>query len=116
MHDARRCLSCAGTGERPTDYGSVDCPDCGGSGTLPSRSVHVDWMARDIEKALTTGQLPQAQDVKWLLTELHAARRALTEKITLAHDVVAPDTISLRIRSIASVALGLYDLAPVKDD
>ncbi len=113
MHESRNCLSCAGTGERPSDYGPVDCPDCGGSGILPSRSVHTDWRARDIERALVTGTLPQAQDVKWLLTELHTARRALTEIITLAHDVVAPDAISMQIRAVASTALGLYDPIPV---
>ena len=113
MHESRKCLSCTGTGERPSDYGSVDCPDCGGSGILPSRSVHTDWRARDIERALTTGTLPQSQDVKWLLTELHTARRALTEIITLAHDVVGPDPISMQIRAVASDALGLYDQTPV---
>jgi hypothetical protein len=116
MHSSRNCLSCAGTGERPSDYGSTDCPDCGGSGILPSRSVHTDWRARDIEKALATGTLPQSQDLRWLLTELHAARRALTDIITLAHDVVAPDPISMQIRSIASTALGLYDQVSVTDD
>ncbi len=90
----------------------MDCPDCGGSGLLPSRSVHVDWRARDIERALTQGQLPQKEDVKWLLTELHTARRALTDVVALAHDVVDADSISMRIRSVANVALGLYDLAP----
>jgi hypothetical protein len=113
MQESRKCLSCTGTGERPSDYGPVDCPDCGGSGILPSRSVHTDWRARDIERALTTGTLPQAQDVKWLLTELHKARRALTEIITLAHDVVGPDPISMQIRAVASDALGLYDQIPV---
>jgi len=115
VSESRNCLSCSGTGERPSDYGPVDCPDCGGSGILPSRSVHTDWRARDIERALATGTLPQSQDVRWLLTELHAARRALTEIITLAHDVVAPDAISMQIRSTASTALGLYDEVPLSD-
>ena len=110
----RRCLSCAGTGEGASDYGPVDCPDCGGSGILPSRSVHTDWRARDIDRALTTGQLPQTEDVKWMLTELQSARRALTDIIALAHDVVTPDSISMRIRSVAHTALGLYD--PIPDE
>lgn len=114
MQTKRECLSCAATGERPTDYGSVDCPDCGGSGFLPSRSVHIDWRARDIERALSTGQLPEAAEVKWMLTELFNARRALTEIVALAHDVDGPDNISMGIRSIAHVALGLYDHAPAK--
>jgi hypothetical protein len=82
---------------------------------LPSRSVHTDWRARDIGRALATGTLPQAQDVKWLLSELHIARNALTEIITLAHDVVAPDDISMQIRAVASNALGLYDQVPVDE-
>jgi hypothetical protein len=76
--------------------------------------VHTDWRARDIERALTTGTLPGAQDVRWLLRELHNARRALTEIITLAHDVVGPDAISMQIRAVASDALGLYDQVPIE--
>src|SRR5690606_30307256 len=37
--DASRCAGCLGSGETPTDYGMVDCPDCGGAGFLPSRNV-----------------------------------------------------------------------------
>lgn len=80
---------------------------------MPSRSVHTDWRARDIEKALSAGTVPEPAEVRWLLTELHTARRALTEIIALAHDVAGPDSISMGIRSVAHVALGLYDPAPI---
>ncbi len=109
MSTSRSCLSCNGTGERPTDYGSIDCPDCGGAGHLPSRSRHVEWRARDIARALDAGRSLDAADVRWLLAELETARGALTDVIALAHDVVAPDSISMSIRSTAGRALGLYD-------
>ena len=106
---ARGCTSCAGSGAMPTDYGLVDCPDCGGAGYLPSRSVHTEWRARDIERGLARGTIPDAADVRWALTELRAARDALTEIIALAHDVDDGDAIARRIRFTANKALGLYE-------
>jgi hypothetical protein len=108
MNDAEACANCLSSGEVPTDFGSVDCPDCGGVGYLPSHDVLVDWRSRDIERALAAGRAPDAQDVQWLLSELRTARTALTEIIALAHDVEDPDAISMRIRFAANRALGLY--------
>mgnify|MGYP005828034579 CR=1 FL=1 len=104
------CVSCAGTGELPTDNGLLDCPDCGGGGVLPSKSVLVDWRARDLEKALTGGAEVPAQDVRWLLNELRTARSALHSVIALAHDLTESEQeLALRIRMVASGALGLYE-------
>ena len=105
---AEPCDSCAQTGEFPTDYGPVDCPDCGGSGFLPPRSVLVEWRARDIERCLGRGVHPEAGDVRWLLNELREARTALTEVVALAHDARDPDDIAVKIRFAANRALGLY--------
>ena len=110
MKDSRTCRSCQGTGDAPTDYGVIDCPDCGGAGLLPTRAVLVDWRSRDIERAVGGGGV-QPQDVAWLLAELRSARTALTEIIALAHDANDPDLIAMRIRFTANRALGIYDVA-----
>lgn len=106
------CNSCLGSGETPTDYGLVDCPDCGGAGVLPHRSVLVEWRARDIERALGKGTPVTPEHARWLLAELRTARRALTEIIALAHDTEDPDAIGQKIRFTANRALGLYDVVP----
>ena len=106
------CSSCQSSGEVPTDFGPVDCPDCGGAGFLPPRSVLVDWRARDLEQALVTGRPVQPEDLRWLVSELRTARKALTEIIALAHDVDDMDAIAQRIRFAANKALGLYEPAP----
>jgi hypothetical protein len=115
LSNSNRCRSCVGTGEAPTDYGIVDCPDCGGGGYLPTKNVLVDWLARDIERAVEKGRTPEPTDVRWLLGELRLARAALTEIIALAHDAQDPDDIALRIRFAANRALGVYDVAPHSD-
>ncbi|MFT3927678.1 MAG: hypothetical protein QM778_34425 [Myxococcales bacterium] len=108
------CASCAGSGELPTDYGAVDCPDCGGAGFLPSKSVLVEWRSRDVERVIAAEAEVGVQDVRWLLGELRAARSALTDVIALAHDIAEADQdIAMRIRVTASRALGLYEVAPV---
>ena len=109
MLNLPKCESCVGSGEQPTDFGPVDCPDCGGSGFLPSRSVLIDWRSRDIERQVGTARSASASDVKWLLAELRAARGALTEILALAHDADDPHGIGLRIRFLANRALGLYE-------
>lgn len=111
MGELPKCSSCTGSGEVPTDYGSVDCPDCGGAGFLPSRGVLLDWRTRDLERALSRGATPEPADLKWILAEVRQARAALTEIIALAHDVSDSDAIAQRIRFVANRALGLYDVA-----
>lgn len=104
------------SGEIPTDFGPVDCPDCGGAGFLPSRAVLVDWRARDVERALTAGAAVEPNDVRWLLAELRLARSALTEIIALAHDVDDSESLGLRIRFTANRALGLYETAALREE
>jgi hypothetical protein len=104
------CVSCTGSGELPTENGPVDCPDCGGAGFLPSKSVLTDWRARDLEKSLSRGGEIAAQDVRWILNELHGTRTALHSVIALAHDLAESEhELALRIRMVASGALGLYE-------
>jgi hypothetical protein len=108
MSQPQNCEGCLGSGEQPTDFGPVDCPECGGSGILPSRNVLVDWRSRDIERAVGEGKSASTEDVSWLLAELRSARAALTEIIALAHDAEDRDGIGVRIRFAANRALGLY--------
>jgi hypothetical protein len=109
------CASCQGSGEAPTDYGVVDCPDCGGSGVLPPRAARVEWRARDIERALAQARSVDPEHVRWLLAELRTARSALTEIIALAHDSDDQDGIALKIRFLANRALGLYEVSKARD-
>jgi hypothetical protein len=111
MPSSPACSTCQKSGEVPTDFGPVDCPDCGGAGYLPSRAVLVDWRSRDLERALSAGRAPDAADVAWLLAELRAARGALTDIVALAHDLDDADAIAVRIRFAANGALGLYEPA-----
>src|SRR5690349_20852340 len=104
------CATCAGSGEFPTERGLVDCPDCGGTGQLPSRATLVEWRSRDIDRAVAAGRELRADDARWLVSELRAARAALTEIIALAHDAQDPDAIAQRIRFAANRALGLYEI------
>ncbi len=110
MAELPKCSSCSGSGEVPTDYGSVDCPDCGGAGFLPSRAVLIDWRSRDLERALSRGATSEVSDVRWVLAEMRQARAALTEIIALAHDISDDDAIAQRIRFVANRALGLYEI------
>src|SRR5262245_24758083 len=107
---ARKCMSCWGTGEVASDFGPVDCPDCGGSGQLPSKSVLIEWRARDIERLRAAADDAVAADIRWLVAELRSARGALNEIIALAHDVADSDQIATRIRFVANRALGTYEI------
>jgi len=108
----RQCMSCWGTGEVASDFGPVDCPDCGGSGQLPSKSVLIEWRARDIERLRGSANDAVAADVRFLVAELRSARSALNEIIALAHDVADGDQIASRIRFVANRALGTYEIVP----
>ncbi len=106
-----QCETCHGSGEYPTESGPIDCPDCGGFGTLPAKKVVVESRASDIERAYAGARNTVASDVRWLLAELRSARSALNEIIALAHDVSDEDAIALKIRFIANRALGLYAIS-----
>jgi predicted RNA-binding Zn-ribbon protein involved in translation (DUF1610 family) len=107
----KQCVSCLGSGEAATDYGVVDCPDCGGAGTLPSRSTQVEWRVADLERTTQAGRSVEPEHVRWLLAELRGARAALTSILALAHDVTDQEALGLRIRFAANRALGLYEEA-----
>jgi hypothetical protein len=100
------CQSCGGTGDVPTDFGPTDCPDCGGAGYLAERRTLVEWRLRDIERAVGAGIKPASVDVRWLVAELRGARKALAEVLALAHDAEDPDGIAMKIRVVASRAMG----------
>lgn len=108
-----KCVTCNGTGEMVREHGPGDCPDCGGTGRLPSRSTLVDWRARDIDRAAAEGKPLGTEDARWLVSELRHARSALIQIIALAHDIDDGDAIAVRIRFAANKALGLYETAKV---
>ena len=93
----------------PSDYGVVDCPDCGGAGELPPDGVRTEWRTADILRAAQRGEPIDPEHAKWLCSELRKARSALTEIIALAHDAPTEDQIALGIRFAANRALGLYE-------
>lgn len=108
------CETCNGSGDVPSRVGPAACPDCGGSGKLPAKNVLLDWRSSDIERALTAGINVHPKDVQFLLSELRAARKALTEIVALAHDIEDPNQIAQRIRMTATHVLGLLDARPEK--
>ena len=95
-----------------TGSGVVDCPDCGGSGQLPNPSVLVEWRMRDIERV--QGEKPGSvgSDVRWLVTELRRARKALTEVVALSQEQMSPEIVK-QIRVTAGDALSIYEVSPV---
>jgi hypothetical protein len=106
--EARKCKTCYGEGSIPTDTGMVACPDCGGSGTLPSPDTRVEWRLRDIERAFGSGPLEAAQAVRWLASELRRARESLTEVLALSHDLGEGPEVT-RLRFLANRALRMYE-------
>ncbi len=87
----------------------MDCPDCGGSGTLPHPLVAVEWRMRDIERSLAPGSDGASAEMRWLIAELRRARTALTEIATLAQDAGESD-VAQRLRFTANRALELYPI------
>jgi hypothetical protein len=102
----RRCNSCSGSGEIGTEAGPVDCPDCGGSGSLPHPNVLVEWRMRDIERSRAAERGAAANDIRWLIAELRRARTALTALVSLAEEAWDSET-ARRMRTTAARALGL---------
>ncbi len=105
----RECQSCFGSGETVSEMGPADCPDCGGTGTLPSRATLTDWRSRDIEGRYANRDGQEGRDLRWLLSELRRARASLTQIVALAMDGKEDDPIVQQIRGAAYDALGLYD-------
>ncbi len=114
--EVERCGTCAGSGEIGTDYGILDCPDCGGSGTLPSQKVMTEWRISDIERRAASGKPLPAEDVPWLLEELRRARSALISVVALAHDAEDEFGIDRKIRFTANSALGVYPRSRAIDE
>ncbi len=113
-HDV--CESCLGTGEYPTDYGMVDCPDCGGSGHMPSRRIVVERRLRDVERAVDGGLRLKQDDMRWLLLEVRTMRQALRTVIALSHDGSDDTSVSTQIRRTAEKALGESGRKPADGD
>jgi len=108
--EGKRCETCYGEGLIATDDGPLDCPDCGGAGTLPRQDTLIEWRLREIERLRGLHEEDEsARDVRWLAFELRRARSALSELQSLAGELEAT-TVSLRMRFVANRALQIYDL------
>ena len=74
---------------------------------MPRKNALIEWRSRDIERAVAAGIHPAPVDIRWLLAELRSERNALNQVVALAHDVNDEDAIAVKIRLVASRALGL---------
>jgi hypothetical protein len=109
----KRCETCYGSGEIPTDEGLITCPDCGGTGTLASPATLVEWRLRAIERAHDGRSDDAAMDARWLAFEVRRARGALTELIAIIDDL--DDTpVRTRMLFVANEALHLYQPVRVR--
>jgi hypothetical protein len=106
--EGRRCETCYGQGQVPTDDGLITCPDCGGEGRLASPATLIEWRLRAIEQAQGARNDELALDVRWLAFELRRARDALTELVALIDDL-DETPLRTRMRFIANGALNLYE-------
>lgn len=100
------CEGCMGTGEYASDFGVVDCPDCGGAGYVPSRKRVIERRLRELERANDGGLKIKSADVKWLLAELKRSRDALQKVAALAHDAAQDPQIGTQIEVLVDAALG----------
>ncbi len=102
----RKCETCYGEGQVPTDSGPLPCPDCGGAGHLPPSDTLVEWRMREIERLHGERDDETARDVEWLVFELRRARATLTELLSLTDDL---DDTPARARMLFLIrrALGL---------
>lgn len=92
----------------------MTCPDCGGSGALPSHDVLVEWRLRALEKDHADRRDESAQGVRWLAFELRRSRAALLQILALSHELGDEEPLATRIRFLANDALGVYE--PIKPD
>ena len=109
--EGRKCETCYGEGQVPSDAGPLACPDCGGAGRLPHEDTHVEWRLREIERAFGGGPTEMAEAVRWIAFELRRARSALTAIIAASEDIPEMPELT-RLRFIANRALRLYEEAP----
>ncbi len=93
----------------------MDCPDCGGAGTLPSHGTLIEWRLRQIESAHAQRSDEAARDIRWLAFEMRRARDALTEILTLA-DELEDSAAAARIRFVANRTVRMYEITPAGAD
>jgi hypothetical protein len=104
-----KCGSCYGEGTIFSEVGSRACPDCGGTGKTPSRSVLIARRLRDIETALAGQKPPSEADVRWLVFEVRRAREALVRIMSRTQDADETDRIAIDVKYMANEALEFYE-------
>jgi hypothetical protein len=113
LETKRACGTCHGEGVIPAEIGPTTCPDCGGTDTLPTRDVLIDWRIAEIERVHAKASDEVSPHVRWLAFELRRSRQALVQVFALSQELEEQNPIAQRIRFVANDALGLYEpLAP----
>lgn len=73
---------------------------------MPPAQVRIEWRLRDIERKRGTADDELAADVRWLCAELHQARKALLEIVSLSGEEGGAGGLA-RIGLAAASALGM---------
>ena len=110
---SRACLTCWGEGEISTENGPDLCPDCEGDGKQPVPHELAERRLRDLEVKLASqeeGDEGQEQsDLRWLVHELRASRKALLHIFTICQDQGDDPPVIRDIKFQANDALGLFE-------
>jgi len=109
---SRACLTCWGEGEISTENGPDLCPDCQGDGKQPAAHELAERRLRDLEVKLASQEDDdggEPSDLRWLVHELRAARKALMHIFTVCHDNGDDPPVVRDIKFLANDALGLFE-------
>jgi hypothetical protein len=105
---ANRCVTCYGEGVFVREQGPINCPDCGGTGELPSAIVRTEWRLRDVERVHGQSGSEAAQDVRWLVSEVRRSHHALLQILSASQELADSDLVAQKIRYLANDVLALY--------
>lgn len=108
----KHCATCAGEGHLGTENGLSACPDCSGTGQLPSAPILHERRLRELERSYSSGG-QAGRDVLFLVDLARRSQDALTQIMGVAMEADPNDELAKRIRFLANRSLGLY---PVVDE
>lgn len=108
---SRACLTCWGEGEISTENGPDLCPDCRGDGKQPVPHELAEKRLRELEEKLASLEDDDQEptDLRWLVHELRATRKALLHIFTVCHDVGDDPPVVREVKFLANEALGLFE-------
>jgi hypothetical protein len=102
------CATCHGEGVTGSEQGPLTCPDCAGRGELPSGLVRTEWRLRELERSHANQGGEQAQDMRWLVTEVRRAHHALLQILAASQDADGGDPCLTHIKFLANDVLSVY--------